>query len=50
MYTYEVIGTPPMCKIIFDGKVIDNSGPWESKEAAERWAEAYTNKLNAGLS
>lgn len=49
MYTYEVSGEPPMCKVFFNDAVVDNSGPWESVEAAELWAEAYTNKLNAGL-
>jgi hypothetical protein len=49
MYTYEVVGTPPMCKVYFNESVVDHSGPWESVEAAETWAEAYTNKLNAGL-
>jgi hypothetical protein len=49
MYTYEISEEPPMCKIFFNASVIDNSGPWESVEAAKLWAEAYTNKLNAGL-
>ena len=38
-----------MCKVYFNESVIDHSGPWESVESAEIWAEAYTNKLNAGL-
>jgi hypothetical protein len=50
MYTYEVVGNPPMCKDYFKDVVVDHSGPWESVEAAELWAEAYTNKLNSGLS
>lgn len=48
MYTYEVSGTPPMCKILKDSVVIDNSGPWESAEAATAWAEAFVAKCNAG--
>lgn len=49
MFSYIVSGTPPMCKIYSDGFVIDESGPWESKQSAETWATAYTNKLNAGV-
>lgn len=48
VYTYEVSGFPPMCKIFKDGEVIDNSGPWESAEAAEAWAGAFVAKCNAG--
>lgn len=48
MYTYEVSGYPPMCKIFKDDVVIDNSGPWESAEAAEAWAAAFVAKCNAG--
>lgn len=49
MYTFEIIGDPPICKIFSDQNVIDESGPWESLEAADSWATAYTNKLNDGL-
>jgi hypothetical protein len=48
-YTYEVTGTPPMCRVFSDGSLIDQSGPWESAESAETWAESWTNKLNVGL-
>jgi len=48
MYTYEVTGTPPMCKILKDNVVIDNSGPWESAEAATDWAQAFVEKCNNG--
>lgn len=48
MYTYEVTDNPPMCKIMKDSQVIDASGPWESVEAAEAWAQAFVNKCNAG--
>ena len=48
MYTYEVTSNPPMCKILKDGVAIDNSGPWESDEAAIAWAEAFVAKCNAG--
>lgn len=49
MYTYEVSGTPPMCKIFSGTSIIDNSGPWESVQSAETWAEMYVNSLNAGI-
>lgn len=49
MYTYEVAGDPPICRIYSGVDVIDESGPWESFEAADSWALAYTNKLNDGL-
>lgn len=48
MYTYQVTGSPVMCKIFKDGELIDNSGPWESIAAAEQWAEAFTAKCNSG--
>jgi hypothetical protein len=48
MYTYEVTDNPPMCKILKDGKVIDNSGPWESTDSAEGWALAFVEKCNNG--
>jgi hypothetical protein len=37
-----------MSKILSNGKIIDESGPWESVESAETWASAYTNGLNEG--
>ena len=46
MFTYEVSGTPPMCKIFNGLNIIDNSGPWESKKSAESWASMYVNALN----
>ncbi len=49
MYTYEVAGDPPICRIYAGPDVIDESGPWESTEASETLALAYTNKLNDGL-
>jgi hypothetical protein len=49
MFTYEVSDNPPMCRIISNESVIDESGPWESVESAQTWAEAYTNKLNSGI-
>jgi len=49
MYTFEIVGDPPICKILSDSLVIDESGPWETVEAANSWATAYTNKLNDGL-
>lgn len=48
MYTYEVTNNPPMCKILKDGSVIDNSGPWESTKAAEDWAKLFVEKCNNG--
>jgi hypothetical protein len=48
MYTYEVTNNPPMCKILKDGQVLDNSGPWESVEAAEAWAQLFVEKCNNG--
>jgi hypothetical protein len=48
MYTYEVSGTPVMCKIMKDSVVVDNSGPWESLQAATDWAELFVEKCNAG--
>lgn len=49
MYTFEIVGDPPICKVFSDILVIDESGPWESVESATLWATAYTNKLNDGL-
>ena len=49
MYTYEVTEDPAMAKIFYDGKIIDNVGPWESVEAAQLWAESFVNKSNAGI-
>ena len=48
-YTYQVTDNPPMCKVYSDGSLIDESGPWESVEAAKTWATAWTNKLNSGV-
>lgn len=48
MYTYEVSGNPPMCSIKKDGTVIDYSGPWESVEAAESWAQLFVDQCNSG--
>ena len=48
-YSYEVTDNPPMAKIQSNGETVDLSGPWESVQAAEEWAEAYTNQLNQGL-
>ena len=47
--SYEVTDNPPMAKIQSNGETVDLSGPWESVQAAEEWAEAYTNQLNQGL-
>lgn len=49
MYSYEVSGTPPMCKIFKGTTIIDYSGPWESEESAETWASMYVNALNTGI-
>lgn len=49
MYTFEITGETFICKVFSDQNIIDESGPWESFEAAESWATAYTNKLNDGL-
>lgn len=49
MFSYEVTDNPPMCRVMFDDSVIDESGPWESVESANKWAYAYTNKLNSGI-
>jgi hypothetical protein len=49
MYSYEVSGNPPMCRIFSGSNIIDNSGPWESTESAETWATMYVNSLNAGV-
>lgn len=49
MYTFDVSGDPPICKIFSGADVVDESGPWESDSAARSWATAYTNKLNDGL-
>jgi hypothetical protein len=46
MYTFEVTSNPPMCRILYNGKTIDYSGPWESEESAILWAEQYTDELN----
>lgn len=46
MYSFEVSGNPPMCRIYKGGAIIDNSGPWESEESATTWATMYTNALN----
>lgn len=48
-YTFDVSGNPPICRVFSDGTLIDESGPWESQESAETWANAWTNKLNAGV-
>jgi hypothetical protein len=48
MYTYEITDNPPMCKILKDGQVIDNSGPWESVAAATDWAVLFVEKCNDG--
>jgi len=49
MYTYEVTGDPPMCKIFKGSNIIDHSGPWESKQSAETWASMYVNALNGNV-
>lgn len=49
IYTFQITGNPPMCKVYSNGTIIDQSGPWESVESAQTWAEAYTNKLNSGI-
>lgn len=49
MFTFEVVGTPPMALVKSDGVIIDNSGPWESIESATIWASTYTNALNEGI-
>lgn len=48
-YSYQITDNPPMCKVYLDGSLIDESGPWESKESAEIWAASWTNKLNLGV-
>lgn len=49
MYSYEVSGNPPMCKIFKGTTIIDYSGPWESVESAEIWASMYVNALNQNV-
>lgn len=48
VYTYEVQGDPVMCKVFKDGELIDHSGPWESAQVAEQWADAFVAKCNSG--
>jgi hypothetical protein len=47
-YSFQITGTPPICKVYSNGSLIDQSGPWESEEAARSWATSWTNKLNTG--
>lgn len=49
MYSYEVVGNPPMCRITKNSLTVDYSGPWESVESAETWASMYVNALNEGV-
>lgn len=44
-YTYTITENLN-CIISLDGKEIDNSGPWESKESAKTWAKDYVDELN----
>lgn len=37
-----------MCRILRNGVVIDNSGPWESGLVATAWADLFVEKCNAG--
>ena len=51
-YTYT-ISADLITEIISDAGtdaalVVDRSGPWESNEAADTWAQAFTKKLNDG--
>lgn len=48
MYTYEITANPPMCRILKNGVVVDNSGPWESTLIADAWAALFVAKCNAG--
>ena len=49
MFTYVVIPDGPLVQILLYDNVIDESGPWESLEAAINWAEAYVARKNAGV-
>lgn len=47
MYEYNVVPEGPMVQILYNGLVIDESGPWESETSAITWASAYVNKMNS---
>lgn len=49
MFSFEVVEPGPYVRISVDGSIIDESGPWESVEAATSWATAYVNRMNAGV-
>lgn len=35
-----------MCAVYKDTEVYDLSGPWESVDAAQAWAQEFVDKLN----
>ena len=39
----------PLVQILYGDNVIDESGPWESGNAAASWAQAYVSMKNAGI-
>jgi hypothetical protein len=49
-YTYIVQQDPPTVTIMKNDEVADVSGPWESVQAAETWAENIVNELNTSMS
>lgn len=49
MFSYHIVPEQLLVQILHGDNVIDESGPWESMESASNWAEAYVNRLNAGV-
>ena len=49
-YTFTVQQDPPTVTIAKNDEVVDVSGPWESVEAAEAWAETIVSELNTSMS
>jgi hypothetical protein len=47
-YTYTIT-EDLICLIKKDDVVIDNPGPWESRESADYWAKIYVEELNSGV-
>lgn len=49
MYTFSITDNPPMCTVYNDSEVYDLSGPWESVESAQSWAQEFVDKLNGDV-
>jgi hypothetical protein len=48
MFSYVILEDGPTVQILSHSNVIDESGPWESLNAAIDWAQSYVDFKNSG--